>query len=397
MAEPLGVEDARSLILQRAEPLEVEGVRLREAVGRVLAETAVARVDLPPFDSSAMDGFAARAEETPGRLRVAGRLAAGEPPADPLRAGEALGIATGAQVPPRADAVVPVERVDERDNTVEVAEHVAPGAHVRRRGSDVERGAPVVERGTLVEPRHVGALAAAGVAELACARRPRVAVVTTGSELRAPGDDLADGQIYDSNGALLVALVEQAGASVDRVEAVRDDERAHASALEAALETDVVLTSGGVSVGPHDLVRAVGVRLGIEEVFWRVAAKPGKPLWFGVRGRTLVFGLPGNPVSTLVAFHVFVRPALRALQRHRDPVEPLEVGRLGADLRCDPARTEYVRARLIAGADGPSVEPLAARESHQIVRSARADALVVVPARDGSLAAGSPVRFLRLR
>ena len=177
----------------------------------------------------------------------------------------------------------------------------------------------MLEAGTRLGAAQIGALAAAGVPDVVCARRPRVAVLATGSELRAPGEKLEPGEIYEANGAMLEAALRAHGANVERLAPVRDDEGAHRDALARALESDVVVSSGGVSVGPHDLVRRVAAELGVEEVFWRVAVKPGKPISFGVRDATLVFGLPGNPVSTLVGFELFVRPALRALEGERDP------------------------------------------------------------------------------
>jgi molybdopterin molybdotransferase len=203
--------------------------------------------------------------------------------------------------------------------------------------------------------------------------------------------------VYEANGLILATQLESAGAEVSRVPAVADDEAAHRDALERGLEADVLVTSGGVSVGPHDLVRRIEAELGVEEVFWRVAVKPGKPVAFGVRGSTLVFGLPGNPVSSLVAFELFVRPAVLALQGLADPLPRFEPGRLGAALRRNPERDELVRARTSAdGGEARELEPLTGQESHMIARAAAADALVLVPRGDGELPAGSAVRYLRL-
>jgi molybdopterin molybdotransferase len=245
-------------------------------------------------------------------------------------------------------------------------------------------------------PAQLGALSAAGIAEVMCARRPRAAVLTTGSELQAPGQPLAPGQIYEANGTILAAALAGAGAQVEVLSPVPDDEDAHRRALEHGLGADVLVTSGGVSVGPHDLVRGVGRSLGVEEVFWRVAVKPGKPIAFGVRGRTLVFGLPGNPVSSLVGFELFVRPAVLALQGLRDPGPQFHVGRLSTSLRRNDARDELVRARSSIGEEGVVLEPLVGQESHMIARAAAADALVFVPRGEGQLEAGAAARFLRL-
>ncbi len=397
MAELLTLEEAQRLVLERAAPLPAERVPLEQAAGRVLAETARAVVDLPPFPSSAMDGFAVRAADTPGSLPVSFRVAAGRPAPEPLRAGEAMGIATGGVVPEGADAVVPVEYVVEHDNEVEVGDAIEQGANVRPQGGDLRAGEEVVAAGTRLGPAQLGALAAAGVAEMACGAVPRAAVLATGTELRRPGELLAAGEIYEANGLILDAQLRSAGASVERLAAVADDEDAHREALARGLEHDLLVTSGGVSVGPHDLVRAIEAELGVDEVFWRVAVKPGKPVSFGVRGRTLVFGLPGNPVSSLVGFELFVRPAVLALQGHADPLPRFEPGRLAAAARPSPVRDQLVRARTRAGDDGAvELEPLAGQESHMIAKAAGADALVFLPRGEGELAAGSPVRYLRL-
>jgi molybdopterin molybdotransferase len=397
VAELLTLEEAQRLVLERTEPLPAEPVPLEQAAGRVLAETALAVVDLPPFPSSAMDGFAVRAADTPGTLPIGFRIAAGRPSTRPLQAGEAMGIATGGVVPEGADAVIPVEYVVENENKVEIGEPVKPGANVRPRAGDLHAGDEVVASGMRLGPVQLGALAAAGVAEVACGAVPRAAVLATGTELRRPGEPLAPGEVYEANGLILEAQLRSAGASVERLAVVADDEDAHREALARGLEHDVLVTSGGVSVGPHDLVRAIEAELGVDEVFWRVAVKPGKPVSFGVRGRTLVFGLPGNPVSSLVGFELFVRPAVLALQGHADPLPRFEPGRLGAAARRNPGRDELVRARTRAGKDGAvELEPLAGQESHMIARAAGADALVFLPRGEGELAAGSPVRYLRL-
>jgi len=397
MAELLSIEEAQRLVLDRARPLAAERVALEAAAGRVLAETARSVVDLPPFASSAMDGFAVRSADTPGILPVVARVAAGRPAPRGLEPGEAMGIATGGVVPAGADAVIPFEYVYERDNTVEISEAVAPGANVRPQGGDLRAADEVVGAGIRLGPAQLGALAAAGVAEVTCGSAPRAAVLATGTELRRPGESLGPGEVYEANGLILESQLRSAGASVERLAAVADDEDAHREALARGLEHDVLVTSGGVSVGPHDLVRAIESELGVDEVFWRVAVKPGKPVSFGVRGRTLVFGLPGNPVSSLVGFELFVRPAVLALQGHADPLPPFEPGTLAAALRRSPARDQLVRARRrTSDAAAVELEPLTGQESHMIARAAAADALVLVPRGEGELEPGSAVRFLRL-
>ena len=392
----LSIEDALALVLSHVRPLEAETVPLADAAGRVLAEPARSAVDLPPFPSSAMDGFALRALDAPGTLPVVGRIAAGRPAPRALAAGEAMAIATGGVVPEGADSVVPIEVVEERADTVVIPENVSEGDNVRPRGGDLRAGDVVVDAGVRLGPAHVGALAAAGVTGVRCARRPRVAVVVTGTELRAPGEPLEPGQIYDANGFILAAQLARAGAVVERLPPVADDEAATRAAVARGLEADVLVTTGGVSVGVYDLVRAAEAELGVEEVFWRVAMQPGKPVAFGVCGLTLVFGLPGNPVSSLVGFELFVRPALEALQGAAEPGPPFRPGRLGRATRRLQARDALLRARTRADADAVVLDPLTGQQSHMIAHAATADALVLVPQGEGELEAGSPVSYLPL-
>jgi len=389
MSELLTVEQAISAVVEHAEPRGKEDVEIDRAFGRVLADDARAAVDLPPFDSSAMDGYAVRSADSPGELKVVGHSAAGHPARSVLRDGEAVNISTGAVVPDGADAVIEVERVQEKGDTV-VVERVAERANIRPRGGDVAAGTVVAQAGTRVGASHVGALAAAGVALVSTFERPRVAVLSTGSELRPPGSSLAPGQIYESNSLLLAAQLRSAGIDADVLGAVPDDEAALRAALERGLQADVLLTSGGVSVGPHDLLKRLFDELGVQRVFWGVAVRPGKPLFFGVRGRTLVFGLPGNPVSTLVGFELFVRTALRACEGEADPQPRFAPGRLATPLQRNAQRDELVRAHVQSGL----VTPVSGQESHMIVRASAANALAFVPRGEGALAAGDLVSYL---
>ncbi|HWL32060.1 MAG TPA: gephyrin-like molybdotransferase Glp, partial [Gaiellaceae bacterium] len=310
MSGLLSIEEALRRVLARARALEAEQVPVAGAAGRFLAADVTAQVDLPPFASSAMDGYALRAGDTPGRLPVVFRIAAGLPADRALAGGEAMAISTGGVVPDGADSVVPIEVVGESDNVLEVPAPVDLGANVRPVGGDVRAGDVLLAAGMRIGAAQIGALAAAGVAEATVTRRPKVVVLSTGTELRAPGEALGAGQIYESNAPMLAAAFETAGADVERIGPVPDDESEHRRALERGLEADVLVSSGGVSVGPHDLVRRILAELGVEEDFWGVAVRPGKPVAFGARGGTLVFGLPGNPVSALVGVELFVRPAL---------------------------------------------------------------------------------------
>jgi molybdopterin molybdotransferase len=392
----LSISEALELVLERVVPLEAEDVPLNDAAGRVLAAPAAAAVDLPSFPASAMDGFALRAADAPATLPVVARIAAGRPASEELQAGEAMAIATGGVVPDGADSVVPIEDAEERDGIVVVPGTVDLGANVRPRGGDLAAGDVVVAAGTRLGPVHLGALAAAGVTHVSCSRRPQVVLAVTGTELRAPGEPLARGEIYDANGVILATQIASAGAEAERLPPVADDAEVTRAAVEHGLAADVLVTSGGVSVGVYDLVRATEAELGVEEVFWRVAVRPGKPVAFGVRGRTLVFGLPGNPVSSLVGFELFVRPALLALQGLDQPRPVFRPGRLGRPVRLLPGRDSLLRARTRIEDGAVVLDPLTGQESHMIAHAATADALVLAPRGDGELGAGTAVSYLAL-
>ncbi|HMH41662.1 MAG TPA: gephyrin-like molybdotransferase Glp [Gaiellaceae bacterium] len=396
MADLISLEEALARIFEQVRPLDAEPVPLAAAAGRVIAEDARSPVDLPPFASSAMDGFAVRSGDTPGRLPIVARIAAGVPAPRALELGQAMGIATGGVVPDGADAVIPIEYVVENDNNVEIEQVVGQGDNVRPRGSDVSAGDLVVAQGSRLGPAQIGALAAAGLVEVSATQRPHVVVLATGTELRRPGEPLGPGEVYEANGVLLATAFASAGADVEILATVADDASAHRRALESGLAADVLVTSGGVSVGPHDLVRGLLAELGVEEIFWGVAVKPGKPLAFGVRGSTLVFGLPGNPVSSLVGAEVFVRPALLALQGASVPGPVYSAGSLASAIRRNAQRDEFVRARSVPAPTGVVLEPITGQESHMIARAATADALVHAPRGDGELAAGETVRYLPL-
>jgi molybdopterin molybdotransferase len=400
VADLISIAEAQRLILERAKRLDAERVPIERAAGRVLAEPAAAAVDLPPFPSSAMDGFALRAADAasaPVTLPVVARVAAGSPAPRALAPGEAMAIATGGAVPDEADAVVPIELVEETNDGVTVREPVSEGANVRPRAGDTHEGDTVLEPGARLGPAQVAALAAAGLSEVRCAKRPRVGILVTGSELRQPGEPLGPGQIYESNGLLLATALQMAGAVPAQLGVVADDPGEHERAIERALlGFDMLVTSGGASVGVHDLVRETQAKLRVEEVFWGVAIKPGKPVAFGVRRDHLVFNLPGNPVSVLVTFEVLVRPAVNALLGVPDPLPAYQHGVLGQSVRRNPHRDEFLRARTSHRNGQVVLEPFSGQESHMIVRAGHADALVAVEAGESELAAGSEVPYLAL-
>jgi molybdopterin molybdotransferase len=396
--EPIPLDAALAIVDDAVPgPLPAETVPLAEAHQRYLAADLHAELDLPPFANAAMDGFALRAGDTPGLLRVVGESAAGHPFAGVVRAGEAVGISTGAAFPLGADTVVPRERVlDRGSGRIEVDTAIPPVANVRARGSDVRAGALILPAGSRLGPAQLGAAASTGRAELLCPRRPRVAIVATGSELRPPGVPLGPGQIYESNVTMLSAATRSAGARlVESATAVAVDEPAdHRAVLTDALAcADVVITSGGVSVGEHDLVRGVGAALGVQERFWRVALRPGKPVYFGVRDATLVFGLPGNPVSALVCFELFVRPALARMLGAPVSGPEFFTGRLSAVVRPNRERDELIRVRELP--DG-SLEPLSGQDSHQLSALAGADGLARIRRGTLALPVGAEVAYLPL-
>ena len=395
----ISVAEALQLVLERAHRLDAERVPVERAAGRVLAEPATALTDLPPFPSSAMDGFAVHAGEASAgsHLPVVARIAAGSPAERALGSGEAMAISTGGAVPEGADSVIPLELVEESGGGIEIRDAVSEGANVRPRGSDVRVGDTVLEPGLRLGPAQVGALAAAGVHEVQCTKRPRVGILVTGSELRSPGQELAPGEIYESNGLLLATALQLAGAVPAQLGVVGDDADELERAMERALlGFDMLVTSGGASVGPHDLVRETQAGLRVEELFWGVAVKPGKPVAFGVRRDHLVFNLPGNPVSVLVTFELFVRSAVNALLGLPDPEPRYLQGILASALRRNAERDEYVRARSRRDGDAVVLEPIEGQESHMIARAGRADALIAVEAGEGELEADAPVRYLAL-
>jgi molybdopterin molybdotransferase len=386
---------AQAAVLAAAAPLESEQVQLAEALGRRLCRGVAAAADAPPFDASAMDGYAVLPGPAGRRLEVIGESRAGTPGRTSPTATSAVRISTGGTVPPGEVGVLRQEDTVAEDGTILTTVEVTAGANVRRAGEDMRRGTVVLEAGRRVDPVGLAAAAAAGVSRLEMHRRPRVRILCTGDELREPGAPLAPGQIHDSNGPMLAALAGAQAAQVSGVARVGDDPaRTERELAEALADCDVLVTCGGVSVGPHDHVKPALARLGVEEIFWRVALQPGKPTWFGRRGRVLVFGLPGNPVSAAVTFSLFVTPALRALQGARGPAEPPLRAGLARPVARNPERVQAIRVRLTQPAAGLQAEPTGPQGSHLLSSLVQADALALIPAGRGELAAGELVALV---
>jgi len=389
VSDLITIDEARERVLSAVTRLGDEPVPLRQALGRVLAEEVSSTLPVPPFDSSAMDGFAVVAGPA-AELSVVGEARAGHPYSGLVSAGQAVRISTGAVVPDGADAVVPVERTTSVNEEVSVPES-APGDNVRRAGEDIPLNAVVLRAGIQLGPAELGVAASVGRAELECAKKPRVAVLVTGDELTEPGTALGPGAIYSSNAYALGAQVERAGGDVVQRVTVPDDAEGTQRALEEALGAVVVIVSGGVSVGPHDHVKPALRDLGADERFWGVSLRPGKPTWFGVRGDTLAFGLPGNPVSAMVTFQLFVRPALAAAQG-RAPDAPRLIATLERPIERNPHREQAVRVHLLPSQNGPMAAPTKdAQGSHVLTSMVGADGLALIAPGEGEAPAGERV------
>jgi molybdopterin molybdotransferase len=396
MADLITIAEARRRVLAAVEPLAPEKIPVADALGRVLADPVTAAGDVPPFSASAMDGYAVQAGPAGRRLEVVGESRAGSPSHRALTEGEAIRISTGAAVPDGATAVIPQEQVEVEDGAVLLGAEVTPGTHLRPAGEVMRAGQTILAAGTVVDAAELGAAISSGAAQVSVIRRPRAAVLCTGDELREPGEPLEPGEIYNSNGPMLVALATRSGAVSDRATRLPDDAGATETGLEEALtDADVVIVSGGVSVGPHDHVKPALAKLGVAELFWGVALQPGKPTWFGTRAGRLVFGLPGNPVSAAVTFSLFVAPALAALQGRSSEI-PLAGAVLGAAVRRNPRREQALRVRL-EHRDGTTIAvPNGPQGSHVITSLVGADALALIPPGEGALAAGTSVALAPL-
>ncbi|MDX1530656.1 MAG: molybdopterin molybdotransferase MoeA [Rhodothermales bacterium] len=400
MNELISFEEARRIVLAAAPTSPTERVPLAEALGRTLAEPVVSRDSIPPFDNAQMDGFAVRAADlrsAPTTLEVAGEVAAGQMPTVPVRPGTCVRIMTGAPVPAGADAVAPVEWTEAEGERVRFERAPAPGQYVRRAGEDLRPGAEAVAAGEVVTPPVVGIAATLGVPELTVRRVPRVAVVATGDELIEAGEPLGPGQIRNANGPALAAQAVAAGGHPLGPFVARDSEAGTQRVLVSALDADVIVVSGGVSMGERDVVRRVLDTLGWEPAFWKVRQRPGKPLAFGVMGGRPVVGLPGNPVSSAVCFEQYVRPLLAQMLGRRAVLRPRRSAVLAEAVRKAPGLHHFVRVTFEHGADGRlRVRPTGAQGSHLYTSVLRADGLMHLPEPLEDPPAGTPVAVERL-
>ena len=399
------VEEVLERVLAQIEPLPAFPQPLMETLGLAAAEDVVAPISLPSFDNSAMDGYAVAyadvataSEDSPVHLPVVGEIGAGQAGLLAMSPGTAVKIMTGAPVPAGADAVVPYEWTDRGVAQVRITRAPRPGQHVRRAGEDVTEGDLLIEEGSVLGPRHLGLMAAVGRSTVRSRPRPRVVILSTGSELREPGTPLGHDSIYDGNSFLLAASARRAGAIAYRVGIVPDDPRAFLDALDDQLvRADIVVTSGGVSQGDFDVVKEALSPLGTVW-FGGVAMQPGKPQGFGAVGedRTPIFTLPGNPVSSYISFETFVLPAIRRMMGKTPYSRPTTRARLTHGISSPEGRRQFVRGSYEVDRGGPFVSPVGGHGSHLIGDLAASNALVVVPEDVTSVPAGEQVRVLLL-
>jgi molybdopterin molybdotransferase len=394
----ISVEEARSKILDGLTAVGAETVSLAKAHGRILAAPVVARLTQPPADVSAMDGYALRAADAGNgaELKIIGTAPAGHPFAGTLAPGEAVRLFTGSFMPPGADTVLLQEDATAANNTVTVNAACLPGKHIRKAGQDFAAGDRLIEAGRRLTPRDIGLAAAANHPWLAVYRRPRIAILATGDEISLPGEPIGPGGIASSNAHALAAFIADAGAEPVILPIAADDRAAIAAGADAAQGADMLVTTGGASVGDHDLVQAGLAARGLHLDFWKIAMRPGKPLMFGRLGAMPMLGLPGNPVSAFVCALLFLRPAIERLSGAAAEVLPFESARLGAAMKANDQREDYVRAKLTRDNDGWIVTPFPVQDSGMLRTLALADALILRKPHAPAADAGQTVPILRL-
>ncbi|WP_306533305.1 gephyrin-like molybdotransferase Glp [Geobacter sp.] len=387
-------EEARRIILDRVAPLGVERVSILDALGRVIADDVTAPWDMPLCDNSAMDGFAVRAADCvslPATLKVTGYIPAGGEVTGPVIRGCAIRIMTGAPVPPGCDAVVPIEETDDNGDSVTLKEPVKPRQHIRFRGEDVATGALIIPAGTLIRPPEISMLASFGKAIVPVYRKARVAILSTGDELIELGEPPVPGKIVNSNTLSLAAAVRECGAEPVILGIARDDRDSHREKMIEGLKADAFITSAGVSAGDRDLVRDVLAELGVEQVFWRVDIKPGGPTAFAMFGEKPVFSLPGNPVSTMITFEEFARPAILKMMGHRRVLKPFVKAFLKEDAKKKPGKVNFLRVRIEVE-NGRYTASTSGDQNTGILRTMiRANGLAVLPRDATFVAAGTEV------
>lgn len=398
----ISYEQARNLVIEKAQIMGKEKVELLKALGLVAAEEVRSRILVPPFRNSAVDGYAIRSEDTGStgqtlRLKLLAEQPAGEYFIKRLRRGQAVKVMTGAPVPDGAGAVVPIEEAKGEGDYVVLKRPISPGENVRVAGEDVARGAVIIEKGTMLKPPHLGLLAACGINRVSVYRRPRVAVLITGNELYRPGERLKPGKIYDSNSTILQALIKVSGAELLDLKWVKDELKSLVAAMiSAASQADIVITSGGVSVGDYDLVKTAAGRIGAREIFWKVAQKPAKPLAFYElkKGKksTWVFGLPGNPGAVMISFAEYVSPFIKKCSGLKDFWPPEVEAELTAPYRKKRGRLNFVRVSLQQAGNVWQATPLGRQESGIISSLTQTDGLALVPAEVDLLPEGTKVK-----
>ena len=398
------VDEALEKLEQRVEPLEREVVALSDALHRVAAERVGSPIDLPPFPQSAMDGYAIRSadveeasESNPVRLALTGEVAAGATGSLPeVGRGEAARVFTGGRVPPGADAIVRQERVSGSDGEIEVTRTVPAGKDLRPVGEELEQGEPLVEVGERLDERHLGALSMTGHPELEVHRHPKIALLVSGDEVVPATAELQPGQIYDANTPFLVGLLQRLGYRELEVQRVEDDEDAVARALDESLdEYDLVVSTGGVSVGDYDFLGQAAEDLGAQRVFWNVDQKPGRPVFFAVRDGTPFLGLPGNPGAVFVNAHAYLTRVLDGLEGAFDRRPHFRRGRLTGPIAQSSKRLRWSPCTVASGADGAvELTPIDGGRAHRMGRVFRADALVRVDPGEGELDTGEVVRWI---
>ena len=390
--------EARTLVLSAVKALPAETVPLARALGRTLARDVKAREPVPPFTKATMDGYAVRAADTipaPAvELTIVEDLPAGRLSRRALGPMQAARIMTGAPLPDAADAVVMVEDTEPSDRGIVVRRAVRPGDNIGLAGEDLKKGETALERGVLLGPAEIGMRAAVNLSRVPVVRRPEVAVIATGDEIVEPGAKKRCGQIRNSNGPALAAMAVRAGAVARYLGIARDRSAVLAAKLARAGSADVIVLSGGVSVGDHDLVKEELRAAGVRPVFWRVRIKPGKPVFFGRRGRQLVFGLPGNPTSAMVTFLLFVEPTLAGMLGRAGPGPVTVPAVLAEDIAVKPGRTQFLRGLVVARGPVLKVAPYNDQRSGVLRSMVRSRVLIVVPADAARLEAGREVEVL---